>query len=234
MKRRVVFLISLVVLTGMVSPEPQQVAHSVDDLPLVELPVKQRGTVLAIFLSGDGGWAPLVKGVSAELVRHGIPVVGLNERSYLWQRKTPEETAADLALIIGTYRRRWGRDSVVIMGYSRGAGIAPFSVNRLPPTQRNVVKSLVLIGAEHGAGFQFTFRELMGGTSSTPDVPVMPEMRRLGSTPVLCLYGEDEKDTICPELGAPAVGVKLAGGHHYDGAFGEIGRRIAEWIDGRR
>jgi type IV secretory pathway VirJ component len=213
---------------------PQVPVVSVADLPLKDVPAAGNGRVFAVLFTGDGGWAAMDQGVGAQLVARGISVVGFNQRSYLWSAKTPEQAGVDLARIITAYRAKWGRDTVVIIGYSRGAGIAPFAINRLPASVRGTVSALALIGADHTAGFHFRWRDLVSSAPEPDEVPVMPEMKRLGNLPIICFYGFDETDTICPELPPPAVAVKMSGGHLMDGAYGEIGRRIAELVKGKR
>lgn len=206
---------------------PFGIAH----LPLTEVPATGPGDVLAVFLTGDGGWTTLERGVSAELRGAGIPVVGFSQLWYLLHRRTPERVGEDLGRIIATYRARWHRGSVVVIGYSRGAGIVPFAVNRLPPAQRAAVKEVVLIGAEHTAGFKLGPRELFTSKPRADEVPVMPELSRLGSATLVCFYGRRESDTLCPELPAPAIAVMMPGAHHFSGRYGEIGRRIAETVE---
>ena len=197
------------------------------DLPLRELAVKGAGHLFAIFLSGDGGFVALDRRVSAELNRRGIPVVGYSQLRYLWRAKTPDREGADLGRIIAAYADKWRRDSVLVIGYSRGAGTAPYAVNRLPPAQRAHVAALVLIGAEHTAGFHFGLRDIFRHGNAPDEVPVMPELRKLGALPLVCFYGDKERDTLCPELAPPAVVVKLPGDHHFNGAYAEIGQRMA-------
>lgn len=199
---------------------------SVADLPLTEVSAKGNGHLFVVFLTGDGGWVTLDQGVAAELAEAGMPVVGFNQRIYLWSAKSPAQTGADLARVITAYRARWQRDSVLVIGYSRGAGVAPFAVNRLPTELRRRVVGLVLIGSEHTASFHFRMRDLISSTPSPDDRPMMPEIRLLGALPLLCFYGDEEKDTICPDLSPPAMSVRMKGGHHLDGAYGEIGRRV--------
>ena len=201
-------------------------AASLEDLPLTEVAASGGGHVFAIFLTGDGGWATLDQRVSAELAAAGIPVVGFNQRTYLWSGKTPDQATADVGRIIAAYRTKWQRDSIIMIGYSRGAGIAPFVVNRLPSAVRGTVKLLALIGTEPTAGFHFRLRDLVSTTPAPDDVPLMPQIKRLGSVPLVCFYGEGEKLTICPDLAPPAVVVRMSGGHHMDGAYEQIGKRI--------
>jgi type IV secretory pathway VirJ component len=44
---------------------------------------------------------------------------------------------------------------------------------------------------------------------------------------VLCIYGEDETDSLCPRLDPHKVTiVKLKGGHHFDGDYAALARTI--------
>ena len=80
-------------------PLATTVPPALGDLPLVAVPA-QPGTapsdLIAIMLSGDGGWAGLDKDVAAALAAQGITVVGLDSLRYFWSPRTPEGLAADL------------------------------------------------------------------------------------------------------------------------------------------
>ena len=58
-------------------------------LPLIELPAEPRGPLLAIVLSGDGGWRDLDKTIAETLQSDGVSVVGWDCLSYFWSRKSP-------------------------------------------------------------------------------------------------------------------------------------------------
>jgi type IV secretory pathway VirJ component len=50
-----------------------------------------------------------------------------------------------------------------------------------------------------------------------------PEVARLGTTPVLCLRGEEEVDSACRLLHGSAVrSLVLPGGHHFGGSYERI------------
>jgi len=184
-------------------------------LPLIELPAAGSHR-LAIFISGDGGWRSLDKGVSSGLRAQGVSVVGWDSLRYFWSRRTPEETAADLAAVIDEYRRRWHADEVELIGYSFGADAMPFLYNRLPPATRASVRSISLLGLGHDASFRVSVGGWLG-TPSSDDAPVEPELAKLPPGMLLCVYGEEEKDTLCPALGARGIHVaKTGGGHHFD------------------
>ena len=56
---------------------------------------------LVVFMTGDGGWAALDKGVSTRLAAAGWPVIGWSTLTYFWHKKTPEQVTA------GSHRTVW-------------------------------------------------------------------------------------------------------------------------------
>ena len=87
-------------------------------------------------MSGDGGWAGLDQDVAAALSAKGIPVVGLDSLRYYWTARTPDGLAADTDRIVRYYLAHFGKRRVLLIGYSQGADVLPFAVNRLPAATR--------------------------------------------------------------------------------------------------
>ena len=58
--------------------------------------------------------------------------MGVDSLRYFWSEKPPERVAADLARILRHYGEAWKAKQVALIGYSFGAGIVPFALNRLP------------------------------------------------------------------------------------------------------
>ena len=201
---------------------PQQLA----DLPIVELPVAAPGRRFVVLLSGDGGWAGIDKSLGAAFAAQGVPVAGFDSLRYFWSVRTPAELAADLDRIIRFYAARWGRSEVVLVGYSQGADVLPFAINRLPPSTRESVRLTALLGLGQKASFEFHLANWIGPSG---DLPIAPEATKLAAADTLCVYGEDEKDSLCPELApAHAQTIPLAGGHHFGGEYGALAARILE------
>lgn len=105
---------------------------------------------------------------------------------YFWRTRTADGTADDFASVIRHYLAAWRADSGVVIGYSRGAGVAPFIVNRFAPDVRPRVRLLALVGAERTAGFRFRMMDLFGSGNTKNDLPVMPEIAALGAMPLVC------------------------------------------------
>ena len=202
--------------------------EGVGALPLHPVPAKGVNPMaLAVMLSGDGGWASIDKRIADVLSAHGVAVVGLDSRSYLMKARTPDEASADVARVIRRYSAQWATQRVAVVGYSRGADIAPFIVNRLPAGVREQIVLVALLGPAERANFQFHWADLLSDTSRPSDVPILPELERLRGTPVLCVYGKDEKETLCRLADTGAVKVdQRAGHHHFDGDYDAIALEI--------
>jgi type IV secretory pathway VirJ component len=183
------------------------------------------GDSMAVVLTGDGGWAEIDKRISARLAAAGVPVVGWSSLKYYWTPRTPEAAAHDLARILERYGRLWSKRRFLLVGYSFGADVAPFLASRLPAELRSRVALVSLLGLSEQASFEFHVTGWLG--VETGHHPTVPEVNRLGATPVLCLRGEDENDSACRLLqGAAVRTVTLPGGHHFGGDY----ERIADAI----
>ena len=201
-------------------PPPAQLA----DLPVIEMPVTGAGTRMVVLLSGDGGWAAIDKGIANALVGQNVPVVGLDSLRYFWSARTPEGLATDLDRVIRYYAHRWKRSDIILIGYSQGADVLPFALNRLPQRTREQVRLAALLGLGQKAAFEFHVTHWIGPSG---DKPILPEASRLDAATTLCVYGQDEKDSLCPALApAHAQPLALAGGHHFGGDYDALAARI--------
>ncbi|HEY8206635.1 MAG TPA: AcvB/VirJ family lysyl-phosphatidylglycerol hydrolase [Myxococcaceae bacterium] len=207
------------------APKPAEgvVAEDVSDLPLVEAVVPSGpGEAFAVMLSGDGGWAGIDRRLAEEVGRgkYGVPVVGMDSLQYFWKAKTPEQTAKDVSRVIRHYAAAWKRGTVVMLGYSRGADVLPATVNRLDPDARARVKLLGLVAPEKLAEFEVHVTDFVA--SSEVGTPIAPEVRKLGGTPLMCIFGDQEaNESLCPVIRSlPGVSAeKLPGGHHFGGSY---------------
>jgi type IV secretory pathway VirJ component/protein-S-isoprenylcysteine O-methyltransferase Ste14 len=200
-------------------PPETVVRKSLADLPLLELPEPgSTGDTLAVVVSGDGGWAGLDRDVAGQLAERGFPVVGLNTLQYFWTPRTPEGAAADLARILRTYLAAWKRKDALLIGYSLGAEVLPFMVDRLPPDLQGKVRLVALLGPGRTTSFEFRLSEWLGHGGGE-DRPVLPEAAKLRGKPLLCIYGDGEKATsLCTAL-TPSVATSVAlPGAHYLGS----------------
>ena len=81
------------------------------------------------------------------------------------------------------------------------------------------------MGMSEHALFEFHLSSWISDDNSGP--ATLPEINRITGMPVLCIYGEDESDSLCPKLDPKKFKVvKLKGGHHFDGDYAGLARQI--------
>jgi type IV secretory pathway VirJ component len=198
------------------------------DLPVVEVaaqPGVAQSDEFALIMSGDGGWAGIDQDIAAALTATGIPVVGLDSLRYYWTARTPEGLAADTDKLIRYYLAHFNKKRVLLIGYSQGADVLPFAVNRLPPATRSSVALAAILGMSEHALFEFHVSSWIADSKSGP--ATMPEVDRITGMPVLCIYGADENDSLCPMLDPhKIIIVKVKGGHHFDGDYAGLAQQI--------
>lgn len=191
-------------------------------------PADSAGRAFAVVLTGDGPTGGLGKLMAGDLSRARMPSVVWHSLRYYWSPKTPEQAARDLDAVIRHYAAQWGRDRVVLVGYSMGADVLPFLVNRLPADTRARIGGVALVALAHDAVFEFRV-EQWWGTSSAPRRATRPEVERLGDLPVLCIWARGDDKAACPQFGtAPVRVVGLTGGHHFEGDRARLLRVVRE------
>jgi type IV secretory pathway VirJ component len=212
-------------------PAPSSSDGSLNDLPLVEVPAAKEGTDLfAVHISGDGGYGVTDRGLSTSLAEHSIPVVCLNALYYFWKPRTPEGAANDLNRIILHYCNAWRKHKVILIGYSMGADVLPFMINRLSDEVRAKIAQVVFLGLGSTAQFEFHLSDWLGSAAGS-GLAVLPEVKRLKGMPILCFYGADDADALCKQLDSDLVILSvMAGGHRIGSNFTGIVDSIVEAV----
>jgi len=206
------------------APPGEQTAD-ISDLPLEEVHTGGSSDEFALLLTGDGGWAGLDQELAARLAAQGVPTVGLNSLKYFWTERTPDETARDVERVLRHYLAAWHEQRVLLVGYSFGADVLPFVVNRLPGELRERIASVSLLGIDAHASFEVRVSDWVGGESGGP--ATRAELAEIHHVPVLCIYGEGEEDSICPGLPpGSATREQIGHGHHFSGEYATLADRI--------
>jgi type IV secretory pathway VirJ component len=212
---------------------PRDTVTNVRDLPIVELRApKSSSKTVAIILSGDGGWADIDERVGESLQAHGVDVIGVDMRSYLHSgHRTPEIIGRDVSRIARRYMALWRKQDVAIVGYSRGSDLAPFAANNLAPDIRPHLTLIAMLALLERASFTYHFSDLWRTTSGKGDVPILPQLEMLKGVPMLCVYGKDEKESLCRSAPAGLMTVVVRNGkHHFDGNYAALGDMVYQAI----
>lgn len=183
---------------------------------------------MAVILSGDGGWADLDKQLGTLLAGRGISVLGFDCMKYFWDTRSPEETARDLNAVLSAYMKAWGKDRVILIGFSFGAAVLPFILSRMPETLKARVALATLLGSNSYANWEIHWGDWLHDQPHKSALPVPPELSKLSGVKLLCVYGSEEaKTSVCPGLGSPGIEVlELPGGHHFDGNYNNLADQI--------
>ncbi len=204
---------------------PPPSPHDLADLPIIEVPATtKQDTTFALLITGDGGYAGMDQEIAAGLSAQGQPVVVLNSLKYFWTSRTQQQVANDVDRIVRYYTAKWHKQKVVLIGYSQGADMIPFVLNRLPDASKATIATAAAIGISDNAVFEFHIANWLKDPKGTP---TLPELKKLNAKSFVCIYGEEETDSVCPKL-SPATArlVKLPGGHHFNGDYSAVARAV--------
>ncbi|MDE3028226.1 MAG: virulence factor family protein [Paracoccaceae bacterium] len=208
-------------------------ARIADALPVTLLPTKPKYDAMAIILSGDGGWRDIDSSIGKKLQADGVPVVGLDSLRYFWSRRTPQETASDLAALIEKYRSQWGVKRVILVGYSFGADVLPATYRALPQSARDPIAQISLLGFSTAADWQITVSGWFGSHSNAA-ADTMTDAKALPMAKLQCVYGVEAHNDACPPLGP--LGAELLetkGGHHFGGNYTLVEQAILSGLTRR-
>ena len=202
----------------------------VKDLPLVE--VKAQGPakdLLAVIVTGSGGFVGLDRKMGNQLSVRGVPVVGLSSLGYFWQVRNPQGSADDLARVLKHYMAAWHKSRAILVGYSQGADVLPFMVSRLPADMRSRISVVALIGPDAAAQFDMPPDGWVSKRPRLPELPVAAEIPRMKGVKVLCVSGAQENQNICKTLppGAATL-VEVPGGHGFEGDAPKLAERFVQ------
>ena len=181
---------------------------------------------LVVYLSGDGGENSFSKSIMNQVTSKGYPAVLFNSQKYFWSKKTPEQTASDVEKVIQYYQLQWKVKSVIIIGYSFGADVAPFIVTRLSKDTYASLKNIVLMSPSQATDFEVHVAQLFGKGKSTGS-NVVTEINKIKQKPVLIIQGVKESEKI--ESGSLKITYKLIGlkgGHRYSSETTEVADAI--------
>jgi type IV secretory pathway VirJ component len=207
-------------LTGKV--EKKQPAVVKDDkvkaMPIVITNARSqiKDAPIALIVSGDGGWYSFEQSIADNFAKQGIPTIGLDSKKYFWNRRSPEETSRDMAEALNYYGKEWGKEKFILIGYSLGAEIVPFIVNKFPEEMKSKIMSAVLLSPATTTDFEIHISNMLGMGNHQNTYNVTEEIIKMQSVPTLIIFGDSEKSKIPGLLTGTQIKIRfIPGDHHY-------------------
>ena len=198
------FALAAVGLTALAAP----VLGLLGTEPIVMFPAAEpHPRVAAVFLSGGMG-----EKVAAAVAAKGVPVVGVASPVVFATHRTRAEADAVVAGAVRLALTRTGASRVVLMGQSYGADILATTAPDLPPDLRARVLAIDLTVPAHDVYFRADPVGL--AYLGKPDAHPLLAMRGVDWAPVVCVYGLEEKGSLCPSLAGRARVIGLSGDHY--------------------
>ena len=171
---------------------PVQKLKSCQDLPIQLSKSKGINGNLVIYLTGDGGWNDFSQKLTNEFEKEGYGVVSLNTRKYFWKKRTPDLFAQDIEHLVSYYMREWGKNSVIIVGYSFGADVAAFLPRRLPIDLLAKINHVALLSPSLSTDFVINLSDLIGDSKHRKrKYKLGPELNET-TLPIVCIFGAKE------------------------------------------
>jgi len=190
-------------------------------MPLKEWTTKS-DSLMVFYISGDGGMNSFSTSLCNSINQSGHNLTALDAKSYFWRKKTPEKSAADVAAYI---QSQPSSRQIVLIGYSFGADVLPFIVNRLPDAVLRRVRSVIMLSPSNSTDFEIKISGMLG-FGGKGDWDVAAEIGRLRSQKNVIIAGSDEKSDYANKKNRNYSFQTLPGGHHFGDNAADVARTI--------
>jgi type IV secretory pathway VirJ component len=170
--------------------------------------------VAAVYMSGDMGLRfGMGHAVSTAMARRHIPVLGVNSATAFSSQRNQRDVDR---LIAGATREaiaRTGAGRIVLMGQSFGADVLAAGVDSLPAQLRARIAAIVLVVPARSAYFAADPTGIR--YRGTPDANTVAPARAVDWAPIICIYGAQETDSLCPALSGTNARIQVLPGGHF-------------------
>lgn len=185
---------------------------------------------LLFYISGDGGFNKFSTNLCEALNKEDYDVVALNARTYFDDKKTPEQTTIDITNFLSKKLTGRKNQQVAFIGYSFGADVLPFVLNRLPKNFEDKVKTSFFLASSGSTDFEIHWSDIFGG-STKRSMDVASEINTLQNKKIVIMNGSDDRNLDRKKITLNKFTfVELPGGHHFDGDIDEIVKAIIKNI----
>ena len=161
------------------------------------LPVKEWApssqTPFVLYISGDGGFNDFSTELCTAINKAGYNITAINAKSYFWDKKTPEQTATDITAYLSKQFQNRKNQQLVLAGYSFGADVMPFTVNKLPDSIKKKLISVVMLAPSASTDFEIHWADMLGNNKKR-SMDIVAEINRMAVKKTVTIFGSDENN----------------------------------------
>ncbi len=185
---------------------------------------------LVFYISGDGGMNKFSTNLCADINTYGYQVTAMDARSFFWHKKTPDQTALDISSYLDREIALFKNPHIIFIGYSFGADVMPFIVNRLPDVLKEKLTSVVLLSPSSSTDFEVHVTDLFG-MSSKRSLDVLPAINAMNIPKSAIIFGSDEAGYDKGRVTLKnCLLVTIHGNHHYDGDTKKVATIVMKYF----
>lgn len=198
-------------------------------LPVKEWQSKEE-TPFVLYVTGDGGFNDFSVNLSTAINNAGYSITAINAKSYFWDKKTPDQTVSDITEYLTKIFAQRKNQQLVLAGYSFGADVMPFIVNRLSEAIKKKLISVVLLSPSTSTDFEIHMSDILGGNKKR-DMDVVMEINKMQVPKGVIIFGNDEDSYPAGEIKLKTMSTEnLQGGHHFDGNAADVAKAVLKYF----
>ena len=203
---------------------------STENFPVEEWAATSHNKPAMFYITGDGGLNNFSRGLCESLNKKGYDVFALNAKAYFWKGRTPQQTTDDINNYLSKKITGRNNKQLVLIGYSFGADVLPFVINRLSKDiQENIMASFI-IASSGSTDFEIHWADFFGDNNKR-SMDVVTEINKLSSENVVIIDASTETSLAVNKISLKKYKHEvLSGSHHFDGKTEEIAATILKHI----
>lgn len=184
-----------------------------------------------LFLSGDGGFNSFSSSYCELLGKEGYTVGAVNSKSFFWDKKSADQIAKQLTKSVEQLLDGRKNQHVYFVGYSFGADVIPFVVNKLTADWKKRLQAVALIEPSTSTDLEIHVSDLLGRSNIKRSMDVVAEINKMIGIKTAIVLGEDESDFPIKNIRlANLQTIFLKGNHHFNGNALELVKATVKYF----
>lgn len=178
---------------------------------------------VVIYFSGDGGYNSFSTSYCELLSKQGYTVGAVNSKSYFWEKKSADQVAKELSVSLDKLFIGRKNQLVYLVGYSFGADVVPFLVNKLTGEWKQRLQATALLEPSASTDLEIHVSDFFGRSNVQRSMDVVAEINKMIGVKTAILLAEDEVSLPIKHIRLKNLEViYIKGNHHFDGNVSEV------------